>query len=438
MNKILNKLSINLKKRYILALSLMALILFVSQGFLQYSISNQREDGSLINIAGRQRMLSQKLVKNVLYYDYNKNIYPEIESSLNELTKAHKILINKDNYNLDFNIKKLDSSFKKLVSSVDCFLIRCTKNKNTMINNINTSSNDFLKIQNNYVKHLENILYKKVSFLSEIEYLFLIIGLFGLFLEFLFILKPSLSYIKETLLNHEVEQAEVRKLYKRAELGDLSNSIFHEIKNNLAVIKFAIFRLDKEELQHNKLNKLIKNSVKSINNLESLVLSANKIARENEIKENISIITVLEDYKNIMGDLLKSNNVKLKIDNNFNTLININSPQILQVLLNLTKNSIDAISSLEEKYINIKTTEDDASLILAFQDSGHGISDDISNSIFEPYFTTKGSEKGTGLGMSITKKILEDHGAQIHYEKINGHTTFILTFPKVQELTKVA
>ena len=438
MDKILNQISKNLKNRYIFALGSMALILLISQVILQINIYQQKEDGKFINLAGKQRMLSQRLVKKVLYHEYDKSVFPSIESELSEFSYNQEYLMNHASKS-SFDMESLKNDFSKLQIELDCFLINCNGEKIQTIKNINNFSNTFLKNQNKYVNHLEYLNKEKVSFLSTIEYTLFSIGIFTLLLEFFLILKPSLNNLKETLLAHEEEQKAISKLYKKAEIADLSNSIFHEIKNNLSVIKFAIKKISKEEFRTDRLKKLVSNADISTKNLESLVLSANKVARENKTKEITNFNTFLDDYENIITDLMRTNNVKLNIERNTSELyVLMNTPEILQVLLNLSRNSIHAMENMSDKFINIKTTEDDDNIILAFQDKGPGIPDDVVDKMFDEYFTTKSSEQGTGLGMSISEKILKNHDSSINYATINGHTTFILKFPKVAKEEKVA
>ena len=92
--------------------------------------------------------------------------------------------------------------------------------------------------------------------------------------------------------------------------------------------------------------------------------------------------------------------------------------EIIQALINIINNAKDAIkensTQLEERVILIKTIKDNNSLNMIIQDSGKGISPEILPRIFEPYFTTKHKSIGTGIGLSMTRKIIiEHHNGQI-------------------------
>ena len=84
--------------------------------------------------------------------------------------------------------------------------------------------------------------------------------------------------------------------------------------------------------------------------------------------------------------------------------------QISQVLLNLLSNSIDAVQKLPEKWIHIEVLSTEQHLKIRVTDSGSGISQDLAQKIFQPFFTTKDIGKGTGLGLSISDGIIKSHG----------------------------
>jgi len=77
-------------------------------------------------------------------------------------------------------------------------------------------------------------------------------------------------------------------------------------------------------------------------------------------------------------------------------------------------------------------TVNDKDLKIVVQDSGTGISEEYLSKIFNPFFTTKPSTKGTGLGLAMARTIIHDHGGEIYYELIDGHTAFVVQTPKKQ------
>jgi C4-dicarboxylate-specific signal transduction histidine kinase len=104
--------------------------------------------------------------------------------------------------------------------------------------------------------------------------------------------------------------------------------------------------------------------------------------------------------------------------------------QLQQVILNLTKNAIEAMAAGPEaiKTLRLVTTQDGNSVVLSVQDSGPGIAPENQTNVFDPFYTTKSS--GMGLGLSISQRIIEDHGGKLRLAKTGSNgSTFEITLP---------
>ena len=101
--------------------------------------------------------------------------------------------------------------------------------------------------------------------------------------------------------------------------------------------------------------------------------------------------------------------------------------QLTQCFNNIIKNAVEAVEKIPNPSIVVKLKIENNKIFIEVIDNGIGISKEMSNKIFEPYFTTK--NKGTGLGLSIVKKIIEDHNGKIRIEKnknMAGTTSLII------------
>ncbi|MBY0412878.1 MAG: GHKL domain-containing protein, partial [Bdellovibrionales bacterium] len=101
-----------------------------------------------------------------------------------------------------------------------------------------------------------------------------------------------------------------------------------------------------------------------------------------------------------------------------------------QVLINLLNNSYDAISNLQDKWIEIKGFKKEGLVYIQITDSGVGIVKEVADKIMNPFFTTKEVGKGTGLGLSISSEIMKSHGGSLKYMTDFTNTTFLLTLPE--------
>lgn len=98
-------------------------------------------------------------------------------------------------------------------------------------------------------------------------------------------------------------------------------------------------------------------------------------------------------------------------------------------MLNLLNNAFDAIKDHENKWIKIYIKKEGRLVILSIADSGSTPSLEIREKMFQPFFTTKGINQGTGLGLNITKKIIEEHNGRVWIDESSPQTRFVLEFP---------
>jgi signal transduction histidine kinase len=109
----------------------------------------------------------------------------------------------------------------------------------------------------------------------------------------------------------------------------------------------------------------------------------------------------------------------------------MSSPELLiQVFINLIKNSYESIISknLSERWINIESNINNNKLEISITDSGKGIDKEIIPRLMQPYYTTKYREKGIGLGLSISKRLVEFHNGSIRFDESSENTKFVISF----------
>jgi C4-dicarboxylate-specific signal transduction histidine kinase len=108
--------------------------------------------------------------------------------------------------------------------------------------------------------------------------------------------------------------------------------------------------------------------------------------------------------------------------------------QIGQVLLNLLQNAFDAVvSQTGEKWIRLDVTEDGDSAVFSVTDSGPGVPTELRNKIMEPFFTTKAVGSGVGLGLSLSRTMIEEHGSKLKLTEDAGHTSFSFSLALAQK-----
>ncbi|MEO4054287.1 PAS domain S-box protein [Solibacillus sp. CAU 1738] len=231
------------------------------------------------------------------------------------------------------------------------------------------------------------------------------------------------SYIKEN--EKLIIQSEKLKL-----AGEIAAGVAHEIRNPMTVISgfVQIMNEDKDSPYH-PYTEIIKSEIERIDLIisEFLVLSKPQA----DTKEIIDVQNILNDIGLFFQIEFENRNIEYytKI-NTVNPFILGNRNQIKQVFINIMKNAIEAIQ--HDGKITLDIYDDKQNVYFAICDDGIGISDYLVERIFEPFYTTKST--GTGLGMMITNKIVQEHNGFIKIRsKENVGTQIIISFPIIEK-----
>ena len=188
--------------------------------------------------------------------------------------------------------------------------------------------------------------------------------------------------------------------------------ITHEIKNPIAVCKGYLDMINvHDEKQVERYVPILKSEIERLLSLLQDFLLINKNNLDLDIMDFNMLI---EDTIDKMNPILKENNIDLNL-NLFDDEIYINGDynRLSQVLINLIKNSIEAISNEKRGKINISTKIKNNKFLLIIEDNGEGMTKDVLKKIKEPFYTTK--KRGSGLGVALIYEILEAHNGKIEY-----------------------
>lgn len=218
-------------------------------------------------------------------------------------------------------------------------------------------------------------------------------------------------------------------------LGMMSAELAHEINSPLMVIDGRL------KILHNDLKAIPTTTERMHKNVEIIKRSSQRIqgiiksfktmskSGENDPFELIELSVIFDEVKDLVMQKMNDEHIDFEIgDVGSEFYIEARRIQIVQVLTNLINNSMDAIKKSEHPWIKLDSEIKDDQIIICVNDSGPGISAEHVASIFDPFYSTKGSAEGTGLGLSISKKIMKEHGGDLIYNPEHPNTQFILTF----------
>lgn len=187
------------------------------------------------------------------------------------------------------------------------------------------------------------------------------------------------------------------------------------INNNLTTEKMV----EEISVASRRIAELI-NSVKSYSYMD----------RSQDLQE-VDLHQGLKDTLTILHHNLKKNHILLVEEFAEGPLLVKGLPgELNQIWTNLIDNAIDAMEGKEGSMLKITTKKDGNYAKVHIIDNGEGIPEEVKNKIFEPFFTTKDMGKGTGLGLDIVKKIVDQHDALIEVKSQPGHTEFMVCFPQ--------
>ena len=241
--------------------------------------------------------------------------------------------------------------------------------------------------------------------------------------------------------NREELQRQIDHSAKLASIGELVDTIAHEINTPSGIISIQTeaLKLDipKDEKYLNRL-KIIKKQTTKIHGYTRRLLDFSQ--RMPFQPTDVNLVSIIDDCIYLIDYRLSNHNITI-IKNYSKNLapINIDRDQIEQVVFNLLNNSIDAIKNNGEIKLAIEQVRrnNKNGVKITISDNGSGISKVNMPFIFEPFFTTKQDSHGTGLGLYITKSIIQRHKGDIQATSETGKgTTFKIYLPKDNSVGK--
>jgi signal transduction histidine kinase len=257
--------------------------------------------------------------------------------------------------------------------------------------------------------------------LVQIQYLVfgLSIVIMGMiFIALLFIVRKAERIIDERAKEQRELEAQLHQAERLAALGEMVAGVSHEIRNPLGIIRSTAELLGSMPDSHESKAKLTGLIIEESSRLNNIVTEFLDFARPQEpnlqdcflneiLRKNILFLQPELDKKGILlHDNLGQRSLKLRAD-----------PQLLyRSFLNIFINAVQSMKN--GGAITVTVEEEDDCYLVAIADNGSGISEENLSKIFNPFFSTK--ERGSGLGLSIVRKIIEGHRGEIWIERNQG------------------
>jgi CheY-like chemotaxis protein/two-component sensor histidine kinase len=227
-----------------------------------------------------------------------------------------------------------------------------------------------------------------------------------------------------------------------AAIGELSAGVGHEINNPLTIALGLIGKakrlLDKENFSREQLLEVLRKQDDACRRIKTIVDGLRTFSRKENESEN-----PCSDLKEAISSTLSLVSAmyleqKIAIDSNFpegECFISCDIAPTQQIIMNTLYNARDAVLGLSNAKISVMVSSHEKFWRATISDNGYGIPEKIASKVFDSFFSTKPAGHGTGLGLSLSKTLLDKCGGRISFEsRVNEGTTFYLDFPKILDL----
>lgn len=260
----------------------------------------------------------------------------------------------------------------------------------------------------------------------------------------------GVNWDKTEELRTQAELEEQRQIANHnarlAAIGQLAAGVGHEINNPLAIIKgyvdHLLRKVNENQIEKEGLSQRLNKIDNACNRIAHIVKSLRKFSRSDSSGlEYFDIKQLVLESLAMMKEIYAAEGVHLLSDLSDETPpipVEADKGRLQQVLFNVIANAKDSTESKQYRSIFVSIERQDQDAVICVEDNGFGVPDDLKERIFDPFFTTKEVNKGTGIGLSLSKSIIDELGGHIWLEsEINYGTRFFISLPVQSEINLV-
>lgn len=303
-------------------------------------------------------------------------------------------------------------------------------------------------IKGNEGEHWHSVIeYDKELALSGIKDTNELIIYIGLLVSFLaaviaYIIGDRISKPIEALALTQQELIEQEKIMiaqsRHAAMGEMISMIAHQWRQPIGTIAMAVNNIladiALDTLKEDQLEHQAKDIIKKTQELSKTIDDFANFFSPSKQKELIKVNDIMEETFSLIGKSLEAHSISVEKEYASETAVLIFSRELLQVLINIVKNAKEALveNEIKDAFISVSTSEDTENIYISISNNGKNIADDIIDKLYEPYFSTKAGKNATGLGLYMSKIIMEQHlqGTIDAENKQDGGVCFKLSISK--------
>ena len=228
-------------------------------------------------------------------------------------------------------------------------------------------------------------------------------------------------------------EVKLRQQDRLAALGKVVGGVAHEVRNPLNSIKLTMQLLERRLKKGVVVSTEVQECLQEIDRLDVIVSRLLAFGRPVMTNRHIQTIPpLISQAVKMVHDPLQKKDVRIDataIEEDLSA--DVDGPQIIQVLINLLLNAIEA--SPPKGKVKISATSPGSNICIRISDEGSPIPDDVRLHVFDAYYTTK--PEGSGLGLAVSREIVVNHGGALDFESDASGTTFIMLLPIERGIT---
>ena len=222
-------------------------------------------------------------------------------------------------------------------------------------------------------------------------------------------------------------------------MGEMIGSIAHQWKQPLNVIAVMLADLSESyalgEIDQDFINTYMKNTQGTINYMSQTIDDFRNFFQPTDMMRAFEPAKAIENILGMLGKLYSLQNIDIHINNQSKSEVLGILNEFQQVVINILNNAKDAFieRGIKERRISITVQDNTSMVTIRIEDNAGGIPSEVISRIFDSYFTTKSSDKGTGIGLYMSKQIIEEKMlGKLEVENGGEGACFIITLPKME------
>lgn len=437
------KFSSKYQSSYLIAIVATLILVCSTQLFIQHALREKATDANLINISGRQRMLSQQLLQLVYQCHLPSSVrcrQDKISQVYEEWENAHRYIASQpmvlDEAEEAIEVRIMLGVLQEKIGKVESLITKAGSLTSNQLLLLQKNQSEFLSTMDKVVKHLEKFSTQKLTYLTRIELFLAFLTLVVLTLEFLFIFRPIIS---ELLARNEALQKsrDIIKQYAYVASSDLRIPVDRIIRSLLKLRPIITT------------SKLSKDGHNAVDEIEQNALNLQYISRDLAIYSevltkapNLMVISfwdILNDLLEVKEEHIWQADAKIQIGQIPN-FIKVDGKLFHLLWQHLIQNALEYRRKDTSLIITITGHSDEENWYFSISDNGQGITEAEKVTLFDLFRSVQQTDNrtNTGLGLPLAKQIVEQHQGEITVDsQVDKGTKINIRIPRGKKHTKL-